>query len=192
MLGLQPGGLALGVLEGRQPRLRRAAVRHHGRQVLAVLSPQLRQQPPPLLHVPQASRVVLPPFELVAQRSSHVGELDGGRGQALAVGVERLAAGEPAGGAAQPVEHAALVRARVHQLHRREGGLAIRPGIGQTVLLETERRLLFGVLEVGGLDLGHLVAQDVGLACPLLVVAARARRAPRRARGSGCAGRARG
>ena len=141
-------------------------------QVLAVLAPQLGQQAAALLHLGEAGRVVLPALDLVAQRAGHVGQLDARRSQPVAVGVEDARTGERRGGPRQQVERAALARRRIERQGRTERGLAVGRGVGQAVLLEPQRGLLVGILEAGRRDLVHLVAQDVGLAGPLLRVAA--------------------
>ena len=78
---LQTGRLALGILERGQPGRAFAAVGHHRAQVLAVLAPQLAEQPAALLDLGEALRIVLPSLDLVTQRARHVGQLDRGRGQ---------------------------------------------------------------------------------------------------------------
>ena len=50
--------------------------------------------------------------------------------------------------------------------------LPVGAGVGQALLLEAQRLLLPGILQLGHGDLLHLVAEDVGFAGPLLVVAA--------------------
>ncbi len=158
----------------------------HGGQVLAVLAPQLGQEPAAFLHVDQALGVVVPPLDLVAQRARQVRQLDGGRGQARVVALEGLAAGQRAAGTTEQVEGPALA-AGVDELHGTERRVAVGRGVRQAILLPAERRLLLGVLEMGGADLLDLVAQDVGLAGPLLGVApqARQRLVERVAAGSG-------
>ena len=50
-------------------------------------------------------------------------------------------------------------------------GLPVGGRVGQAGLLLAQQVVLVGVRELGGGDLGHLVAQDVGLAGPRLDVA---------------------
>ena len=169
--GLQAGGLALGVLQRSQPKGALLSVGHDGRQVLAVLAPQLGQQAPALLHVDEPLRVVLPALDLVAQGAGQVGQLDGGGGQAARVALERLAAGQGATGATEQVDRPALAGG-VDQLQRLERGVTVGGGVGQPILLEPQGGLLVGIVEVGLRDLLHLVAEDVRLAGPLLGVAA--------------------
>ncbi len=91
------------------------------------------------------------------------------------------------------VQRAALAHGGLELLHRAERRLAVGAGVGQSVLLTAQHRVLVGVFEVGRHDLVDLVAQDVRLAGALV-----ARRPPsagqrrRRASATGCAARARG
>ena len=114
---------------------------HDGGQVLAVLAPQLGQQTAALLHVDEALRIVLPPFDLVAQRAGQVGQLDGGGGQAGVVALEGLAAGQRGAGAAEEVEGSALAGG-IEQVQRLESGVAVGGGVGQAVLLQAQGRPL--------------------------------------------------
>ena len=77
-------------------------------------------------------------------------------------------------GAAEQVEGPALAGG-IDQVQRLERGVAVGGGVGQTVLLQTQRGLLVGILEVGGGDLLHLVAQDIRLPGALLRVTAQPR-----------------
>ena len=170
-LGLQAECLDLRVLQRGQAQGALAAVGHDGGEVLPVLTPQLAEQAPALLHLDEALRIVLPAFDLVAQSTGEVGELDGGRGQAGVVALEGLPARQRAAGATEQVDGPALAR-RVDQLQCRERGVAIRRSVGQPVLFEPEGGLLVGVLQVGAGDLLYLVAQHVGFAGSLLGIAA--------------------
>ena len=119
-------------------------------------------------------RIVLPALDLVAQGAGQVGDLDGGRGQTGVVALEGLPAGQRATGATEQVDGPALAR-RVDQLQCLERGIAVGRRVGQAVLFQPERGLFVGILQVGGGDLLHLVAQDVGLAGSLLGIAAQSR-----------------
>ena len=140
-------------------------------QVLAVLATQLGQQAPALLHVDEALRIVLPPLDLVAQGARQVGHLDGGSGQTGVVALEGLAAGQRGAGPAEQFQGPALAGG-VEQFQCLECGVAVGGGVGQSVLLHAQGGLFVGVLQVGGGDLLHLVAQDVRFAGPLLGIAA--------------------
>ena len=72
-------------------------------------------------------------------------------------------------GPAQQVEHAAVA---ADELGGQQPALPVGAGIGQALLLEAQGLLLPGVVQLGHGDLLHLVAQHVGLAGALLVVAA--------------------
>ena len=111
-LGLAPARRGAGRARpaGGPPRLRRRRGRRAGPHPPGRRpsrpcrsSPYLRRssarQSPPLLHLRQAVRIVLPPLDLVAQRAGHVRQLDRRRGQPLAVFVEGLAARQRPGGA---------------------------------------------------------------------------------------------
>ena len=145
------------------------------RQVLAVLAPQLGQQAPALLHVDQALRVVLPALDLVAQRARQVGQLDGGGGQAArgssskASRPARALPARPSRSRAPPSPPRGRAAPRPRAPPRGRPPASARRSSSRR-----RARLLVGVLEVGGGDLLHLVAQDVGLAGPLLGVAAEA------------------
>ena len=191
-LGLQPGRLALGIFEHGQPGRTLGAVGHDGDQVGPVLAAQLAQEAPALLHPGQPGRVVLPRLHLVAQRAGHVGDLDRHGRQPLAVCLEGLVPGQRGRREPELVQGAALAQCGLELFHRAEGRLAVRPGVGQTVLFAAQHRILVGVFEVGRHDLVDLVAQDVGLAGALLLVAPQRGAARRRASATGCAARARG
>ncbi len=115
--------------------------------------------------------IVLPALDLVAQAAGQVGQLHGGGGQTGVRARERLASGQGGAGAAEQV-HGSPLAGGVDQLERLERCVAVGRGVGQAVLLQAQRGLLVGILQVGVGDLLHLVAQDVRLAGPLLGVAA--------------------
>ena len=170
--GRQPRRLPLRVLQHGQPRRRLRRVRHHRGQVLAVLAPQLAQQPPALLDLGEPGRVVFPSFDRVAERTRHVGQLDRRARHPRPQLLERLAASQRRRCGTQLLEHAAFVACRVEHLRRRPRGLAVRRRIRQPLFLRPEAGLLVGILQAGDLDLAHLIPDDVGLPGALLLVTA--------------------
>ena len=87
-----------------------------------------------------------------------------------AVAFEQLVPVQRAGRFAQQVERATLSRGRVDPLGGERRGVPERAGVREALLLQAQRRLLVGIVQMGGGDLVDLVAQHVGLAGPLLLV----------------------
>ena len=137
-------------------------------EVVAVLADEVAQQLAAGPHGSEALGVVLDAVAEVADLRRHVVQLGQQRGQPAghgAVGRPATERGEPGGDG---------VATGAIRGERGVGGgsrLPVPERVGQRVLLGGQPGLLLGIVDAGGVQLGHLVAQEVGLAGPRALVA---------------------
>ncbi len=166
------GGPAVVVLQLGQAGAEALALGQHVGERVAVLAAQVVEQLAPLADQGQALRVLLDQLGRDAQLGRGVGQLGGQGAEPLLVGLERAAPAEGGDGHAQRVGRRPFAG---EGLERQRRGLAVGGGVGQRVLLGPQRLVLVGAGDGGVVDLGHLVAHEVELACPVALVAPEAR-----------------